>query len=232
MSLIAAVSSWLRFIIGLPVSGPVTQGELTGKEVKIVMISDTHNGHRSLTIPDGDILIHAGDFTRFGKEADAIDFNEWLGTLPHRHKIVVNGNHESNAPWQPNIKSIITNATFLCQESIVLETPNKSKCKVFGTQFFWSMKSTNPHYAAIPSDVDILIAHNPAKGFVDNACGCQALANVIQMVRPKLVVSGHIHTAHGVTQAFDTGIIYVNAANANKGHGDIGWPAETLNLAF
>jgi len=43
----------------------------------------------------GDLLIHAGDFTMFSKSAAAIlDFNEWLGELPHRWKVCVPGNHE------------------------------------------------------------------------------------------------------------------------------------------
>jgi hypothetical protein len=46
---------------------------------------------------------HTGDFTRFGKEEDAIDFNQWLGTLPHTHKLVVNGNHEANAGWNKGL---------------------------------------------------------------------------------------------------------------------------------
>ena len=45
-------------------------------------------------IPDGDILIHAGDFTRCGHLQEVRDFNTWLGTLPHKHKIVIAGNHE------------------------------------------------------------------------------------------------------------------------------------------
>lgn len=37
------------------------------KGVRIVCISDTHTKHGDLNIPDGDILIHAGDFTSFGR---------------------------------------------------------------------------------------------------------------------------------------------------------------------
>jgi hypothetical protein len=45
----------------------------------IVCISDTHELHRELDVPNGDILIHAGDFTMFSKSAAAIlDFNAWL----------------------------------------------------------------------------------------------------------------------------------------------------------
>eukprot|EP00438_Fugacium_kawagutii_P004849 Skav221070 [mRNA] locus=scaffold3118:272977:273507:- [translate_table: standard] len=50
-----------------------------GDRLRVVCISDTHNHHRKLQLPPGDILIHAGDFTDFGKEENARDFNDWLG---------------------------------------------------------------------------------------------------------------------------------------------------------
>ena len=42
-------------------------------------------------LPDGDILIHAGDFTLTGHVLEVKKFNTWLGTLPHKHKIVIAG---------------------------------------------------------------------------------------------------------------------------------------------
>ena len=51
------------------------------------------------SIPDGDVFLHTGDFT-YKKSKDltqleqVIQFNNWLGTLPHKHKIVIAGNHE------------------------------------------------------------------------------------------------------------------------------------------
>ena len=75
----------------------------------IVCISDTHGLHRDLTpVPDGDILIHAGDFTRFGDIDDVLEFNAWLGELPHKHKIVVFGNHESGSTrdWVQKLKEL------------------------------------------------------------------------------------------------------------------------------
>jgi len=33
------------------------------RSLKVVVFSDTHNLHEELKIPDGDILIHCGDFT-------------------------------------------------------------------------------------------------------------------------------------------------------------------------
>ena len=82
--------------------------------VRIVCISDTHGKHADLDdVPDGDVLIHAGDYTTFGKEVHARASNEWLGTLPHPHKLVVNGNHEANAPWLLYAAEILSNATLL-----------------------------------------------------------------------------------------------------------------------
>jgi len=43
----------------------------------IVLISDTHELHREVEVPPGDILIHAGDFTMNSKSAEKLlDFNE------------------------------------------------------------------------------------------------------------------------------------------------------------
>jgi len=66
----------------------------TGAEITVVLLSDTHGRHRDVDVPDGDLLIHAGDFTFFGNRDDAVDFNDWLGGLPHPHKVVVAGNHD------------------------------------------------------------------------------------------------------------------------------------------
>lgn len=64
--------------------------------IRVVCMSDTHSQiHRmSLDVPDGDVLIHAGDFTNVGSAGDVERFNQWLGELTHKHKVVIAGNHE------------------------------------------------------------------------------------------------------------------------------------------
>eukprot|EP00929_Paragymnodinium_shiwhaense_P113855 TRINITY_DN82144_c0_g1_i1.p1 TRINITY_DN82144_c0_g1~~TRINITY_DN82144_c0_g1_i1.p1 ORF type:complete len:338 (-),score=29.56 TRINITY_DN82144_c0_g1_i1:39-1052(-) len=62
--------------------------------VRCVAISDTHSQHWELKVPPGDILLHAGDFSMYGEAEEVADFNAWLGTLPHKHKIVIAGNHD------------------------------------------------------------------------------------------------------------------------------------------
>ena len=56
-------------------------------KLRIVCISDTHNCHGKIAVPDGDVLIHAGDFTYRGTAGEIEAFNSWLGTLPHKHKV-------------------------------------------------------------------------------------------------------------------------------------------------
>ena len=63
--------------------------------LRVVLISDTHMQHRKLVMPKGDLLIHAGDFTNQGRAKDIKDFDDWLGGLDYRHKIVVFGNHDT-----------------------------------------------------------------------------------------------------------------------------------------
>jgi len=74
---------------------PVPVTTTTTTTLKVVLLSDTHGHHRELTdVPNGDVLIFAGDITYFGRQDQVIDFNNWLGDLPHRHKFVVAGNHD------------------------------------------------------------------------------------------------------------------------------------------
>lgn len=65
--------------------------------MKVVCVSDTHGLHDdALQVPDGDVFVHAGDFTDTGERSEVLAFNEFLGRLPHRYKIVIAGNHESS----------------------------------------------------------------------------------------------------------------------------------------
>ncbi|KAL0268715.1 UNVERIFIED_CONTAM: hypothetical protein PYX00_010543 [Menopon gallinae] len=65
-------------------------------KVRIVCMSDTHSvtSQIKFDIPDGDIFLHAGDFTSRGLVEEVIKFSEWIGNLPHKYKIVIAGNHE------------------------------------------------------------------------------------------------------------------------------------------
>lgn len=67
--------------------------------MKLVCISDTHNKHRALDgeLPDGDLLIHAGDLTSLGRQHETEDAVNWLVKHSKRftHGVVfIAGNHD------------------------------------------------------------------------------------------------------------------------------------------
>lgn len=72
------------------------KNEIPTDKVRVVCMSDTHSLQSGMRhdIPDGDIFIHAGDFTRCGGKDEIIEFNQFLETLPHKHKLIIAGNHE------------------------------------------------------------------------------------------------------------------------------------------
>lgn len=62
---------------------------------RFVCISDTHSlKNFDHPIPDGDVLIHAGDFTMVGKESEVKAFSEFIESQSHEHKVVIAGNHD------------------------------------------------------------------------------------------------------------------------------------------
>ena len=61
-------------------NGSVHDGSLPKppNHVRFVCISDTHGKHRQINVPDGDVLLHAGDITNMGEPQQLEDFAEWL----------------------------------------------------------------------------------------------------------------------------------------------------------
>jgi predicted phosphohydrolase len=61
--------------------------------MRLVFVSDTHT-HRNINLPEGDVLVHAGDATSTGTLPQVSQFLEWFSSQPHRHKIFIAGNHD------------------------------------------------------------------------------------------------------------------------------------------
>ncbi|MDZ7897776.1 MAG: metallophosphatase domain-containing protein [Arcicella sp.] len=190
--------------------------------MKLICISDTHNLHNNLKVPDGDILIHAGDMTCVGGIDEIKEFNEWLGTLPHRHKIIIAGNHDIYFEGEPTkAKLLITNAIYLEDSGITLEG-----LKIWGSPISpnyqnWAFnrergEAIKKHWDLIPHDTDILITHCPPFGILDfdsegKPEGCEELLTIVQQkIKPRLHVFGHLHDAHGQTKIGET--LFINAS--------------------
>ena len=188
--------------------------------MRIVCISDTHCRHDDVDLPDGDLLLHAGDATKRGTLDQIRDFDRWLGTLPHPHKVVIAGNHDFGFETDPTARALITNATYLQDEGIEI-----AGVSVWGSpwqpRFFdWAFNlDRGPDLAAvwakIPDRTDVLLTHGPPRGILDRTfrgedVGCDDLLEAAQRVKPKLHVFGHIHEAYGRLDR--DGTTFVNAS--------------------
>ncbi|MCL7420596.1 MAG: metallophosphoesterase, partial [Methylobacter sp.] len=62
--------------------------------MRIVCISDLHSSKQSFSVPDGNVLIIAGDICGYGCLDELEDFDNFLSNLPHKHKLLIAGNHD------------------------------------------------------------------------------------------------------------------------------------------
>lgn len=139
-------------------------------------MSDTHELHREVEVPAGDVLIHAGDFTMFSKSLRQIeDYNDWLGEQPHRWKLIIPGNHEFFLEADPGRRSMLSNAVVLIDEAVTiagLKVYGSPMTPLYGGAFGKSLAADRAkHWAKIPSDTNILITHGPPFGILDLSPG-------------------------------------------------------------
>ncbi|PAV58479.1 hypothetical protein WR25_17087 [Diploscapter pachys] len=214
------------------------------KFLKVVCISDTHeqlDKFKERGIPDGDILIHAGDFVNQGNSEKIEQFNQILGTLPHRTKIVVAGNHELGFDPIEKIEmrnlsdvgqgtkdgyKLLTNAHYLQENFLVV-----NGVKFYGASNhplpsypFYTARGQEMQYAwsKIPANTDVLITHTPPLGYMDTFTsnwgperwGCKDLLTVVERIKPKFHVFGHVHEQYGVQSNGNT--YFINAAQCEK----------------
>ncbi len=79
----------MEFYATAPFEDPLPAG------IRIVCISDTHNLHEQIPyMPEGDVLIHAGDFSSTGVSEHVQAFVDWFGSQNYAHKIFIAGNHD------------------------------------------------------------------------------------------------------------------------------------------
>jgi len=192
------------------------------KEMKIVCTSDTHDIDYP-ELPDGDILLHAGDVTLSGVTFEVDRFLKWFKKQPHKHKIFVGGNHDRALAdlgfgYFASDREGITflDNSFTEIEGIKIWGSGASRTYGHITAFMHSEEGLGKIYSNIPDSIDILISHTPAYGVLDTEAdgrplGSTALAEHIFRVKPKMVLCGHIHGGYG-EKTLD-GVHYINASH-------------------
>eukprot|EP01130_Rhizamoeba_saxonica_P014871 TRINITY_DN6553_c0_g1_i2.p1 TRINITY_DN6553_c0_g1~~TRINITY_DN6553_c0_g1_i2.p1 ORF type:complete len:596 (-),score=76.66 TRINITY_DN6553_c0_g1_i2:288-2075(-) len=180
--------------------------EPSGDPIRIVIVSDTHNYAHRINMPEGDILIHAGDFTVKGTPPEVKLFKKWLKGLDYEHKVVIMGNHEKYCkPLLPNL--LKNSCTFLCNDMVNIYNLN-----IYGSE--WT-----PDWKTLPVS-DILITHKPPKSHGDiiytgESRGNRVLKKRVYETKPILHIFGHNHEGYGFTCNENT--VFVNGANCRGG---------------
>lgn len=192
--------------------------------MRIVMMSDTHNWEiKREDIPDGDILIHAGDATGEGSYDEVNRFYKWFGAIKgFKHKIYVPGNHDwlFDTQWGYANSFAPFDVTILNDSGIEIDGVKFWGSPVTPYFFGWAFNRRDEeiqrHWDYIPDDTNVLITHGPILGVGDMTIrgehvGCPRLGReVLRLQDLQLHVFGHIHYAHGMYTR--NGVTHVNAA--------------------
>jgi Icc-related predicted phosphoesterase len=191
--------------------------------MRLVCLSDTHGLHAALHVPEGDVLVHAGDVSKHGTPEQIAEFDRWLGTLPHARKVVVAGNHDFLFERNPALaRELITHAEYLQDRALVV-----GGVRFYGTpwqpRFFdWAFnldrgEPLRHKWSLIPADVDVLITHGPPEGILDRTvrgerAGDRDLRERVEQLAPRVHLFGHIHEAYGTARLDGLRTQFVNAS--------------------
>lgn len=193
--------------------------------VRFVCISDTHNKHNQLEeLPQGDVLLHAGDLSGLGRTNELKSFAKWWEKQPFEYKVLIAGNHDLMFEDDPD-RAIgffdgIPNSFYLNQSEVVIEGIKiwgEPRTPAFGHGWAFNVprnQMADECWSKVPEDTDILLTHGPPHGCGDlvedvHGCGdwssgrlirvgCTAQRELISKLgNLKHVVCGHIHEGYG-----------------------------------
>ncbi|KAG9379309.1 Metallophosphoesterase domain-containing protein 2 [Pyrenophora tritici-repentis] len=184
--------------------------------VRVVCISDTHNLILE-NVPEGDLLIHAGDMTNDGSVVEIQKQIDWLASLPHKEIVVISGNHDTflDRRTRPSLSEEQRAGRLDWKSTPLLAAEqHQRRIRIYGAPQIPACGPTNVHAfqyergrdawsKTVPDDIDILITHTPPKFQLDlplpKGLGCEHLLAEVTRVKPKLHVFGHVHWGAGQT---------------------------------
>jgi Icc-related predicted phosphoesterase len=204
--------------------------------IRLALISDTHNQHRDIQIPECDVLVHAGDYSYTGDYQSIWELNQWFGKLKSSGNvgqvITCAGNHDFGFEKNPSLfRSIMTNCVYLQDEPfehLGYRWYGSPRTPEFCNWAFNERRGDQIKrwWDRIPDDTQILVTHGPPFGILDQVwdqpynpitgpehLGCEELRKrVDELKQLKLHVFGHIHGSSGEFLDPVTQKKFINAA--------------------
>jgi len=211
---------------------------------RLIFLSDTHNQHENVKIPEGDIIIHCGDVSGRGYEREVESFLDWFSALPHKHKIMIPGNHDFFFEgYYDAAKNMVDSRGIICLID--------SEVEIEGIRFWgspitpwfnnWAFNrfrgsEIEHHWNKIPEGIDVLLTHGPPAYLQNHLSmvlegedvGCEDLYKAIQRVKPKINAFGHIHEGYGTSE--EDGVLYMNCSVVNRRYSIQNKPIEVIYL--
>ena len=189
--------------------------------MKAVVLSDNHTNYDFET-PEGDILIHCGDFTFHGNPKEMEKFKNYLKEQPHEHKLFIFGNHEKVDKeityWREYLEDG-TGAKCIHEKAYGIGDLNffgsSYTPKYLNWGFMQDEETRERYWENMIEGMDVLVTHGPPKGIMGKIedgteIGCEYLRKFVDRVKPKYHFFGHNHAGAGVTSR--NGTLFVNAA--------------------
>lgn len=197
--------------------------------MKLVLISDTHGFEPEL--PEGDVLIHAGDLTSMGTIKQTVNGVTWLKAESEKfqHVVLIAGNHDFFMEKQPQLTSNLMKVAgfhYLNDSEVVIDGIKFWGSPVQPPYYDWAFncergEEIKKHWDLIPPDTDVLITHAPPYDIMDKSiygyerCGCEELRKAVKRVDPQIHVFGHIHEGYGHDRMYGLRTEFYNASMVN-----------------
>jgi Icc-related predicted phosphoesterase len=172
---------------------------------RLVLMSDLHT--RPASVPEGDILVLAGDVFCGDDRTSLQSDLSWIKSLGFKRVLAVPGHLLNTQPDTAHSLLGAAGVTLLQDRDVVIN----------GVRFYgldWGSTTLIPR-------ADVVISHCPAKGMLDQRqppksehLGDAGLARRVSLVAPQLFISGHIHGGYG--RAEHGGTTFVNCSLTNE----------------
>ena len=219
--------------------------------MRLVCISDTHSLHRAMIhpLPDGDLLIHSGDFTHTGAVSEMSDFCRWFEAEARRYPlgaILISGNHDRGLDRDKSVHAGINREWVECCPKIRYLDRLVGTVTLGGVLFYgcpytpesgrWAFqigRGTSKHFWANElanglGNCEVAITHGPPWGIGDEILegehvGDDAMLEAFSNCENlKLHVCGHIHAGYGARKHDD--VTFINAAICDDAYKPVNEP--------
>lgn len=179
-------------------------------------------------LPEGDVLVHAGDITPKGELEIVHDFADWLAAQPFRHKLIIAGNHDycfdisrpayDGWAWRALEERGIHYLFDSARTLDGVKFYGSPWCpRLAGWAFF---DRERDRFEDAPRDIDVLVTHAPPHGIHDDASdeshfGSRHIVRYVQRCHKlKLHIFGHVHSGYGRSKRGE--VTFVNASTCTE----------------